>query len=63
MGKSTWDVAALLTQMTGSGFDYTDCLLDSCTRSIGIMRDPLTHMDVEGERMFEAVEYNGLTWI
>jgi len=40
MGKSTWDVAALLTQMTQHRIDYTQDIMASKHCTIGVIRAP-----------------------
>lgn len=54
MGKSTWDVAALLTQMTQHRIDYTQDIMASKHCTIGVIRAPFTHMDEENKTLFDS---------
>ncbi len=54
MGKSPWDVAALLTAMVGGTINYTYCLDPPHPMAIGVVRSPFAEGNDEASRMFDS---------
>lgn len=54
IGKSPWDVAALLSQVTQNGIDYTKCTAERQPWMLGVVQGPFVHQTPETEAMFKT---------